>query len=401
MSSKRLLLAFYIVFLLKSCICAEKEEEEDMIDLDDENRPKPDDKKYFYVPVFLTNDIHGNYYWTDAESSDGTEYKSGGLDYLASYLTILRKEFGEDRVLYFDSGDEFTPFMGKAKNPDIFAKLVMEFFNTMKLDAATLGNHDYDFDREELDALLDTADFPYLMGNIYDEENETDQVFHNQKPYQIYKIPTGSDTKKNLKIGVIGLTNVLNKIPSGLGDVSFDDYAEKTVEYAKVLRNEGCDSIILLAHCGLQCKDQQMSYGVYSKEDSSDSNGCSREMMDAMEKIPKGTIDAVLTGHSHMENHIWIKGTPILSGTNMAAYSNVLYLAFDKKTFEFVADEVKMEGPLPTCEKIFTKSKDCKTSRGGNTSNNGQLVEYSYHGVKIEKEPLLEKLSKKYIEYKQ
>ena len=78
---------------------SENEEPEDkLIDLDSKSRPKPDDKDTFYVPVFLTNDIHGYYFWS-TQKYNNKEYKSGGLDYLANYLTILRKEFGKERVL--------------------------------------------------------------------------------------------------------------------------------------------------------------------------------------------------------------------------------------------------------------------------------------------------------------
>lgn len=406
--SKNNFLHFFILSLLISLsFQAEKEDNEtDLIDFDAENRPKPDDPDIFYVPIFLTNDIHGYYYWTDATSND-IEYKTGGLDYLANYLTILRKEFGKERVLYFDSGDQFT---GGTESGKTKGKIITDFFNAMKCDGATLGNHDYDYSREELDEILKNSEFPYLATNLYDNEEESWKLWDKQELYKIFEIPTGGKEKETVRIGVIGLANVMSSVPSRLGDIKFYDYAEKIKEYANILKDEGVDSIIVLAHAGLQCENQAMSYGIWTKENAEAGKGeCKREVYDAVEEIPEGTIDAFLAGHSHMENHVWINGIPILSGTNNAANSHVLYLAFDKKNdYKIIRDEIKMEGPLPTCEKIFSKSKNCGSGSrwpgmGGSSSSsgdNGDLVDYSFHGVKIEKDKNLEEISEKYMEYK-
>lgn len=402
MSSKLLLYFFLISFVFTPIFTAD--DDEDLIDLDAKNRPKPDDEDVFYVPIFLTNDIHGKYYWTNATSGD-VSYKSGGLDYLARYLTILRKEFGEERVLYFDSGDEFTGFMGKTEGDSTKGEVITEFFNAMKCDGATLGNHDYDFSKKQIGKILENSEFPYLMANIYNNEEETSKVWKNQEPYKIFEIPTGDEKKEAVRIGVIGLANVMSSIPSTLGDVKFYDYAETAIEYADILKDEGVDAIVLLVHGGLSCSNQAMTYGIYTKEDSTPKKGdCQREMYDMLKKIPEGTIDAVLAGHSHMENHCWVNGVPIVSGTNMGSVSNVLYLAFNKnKKYKLLPDEVKMEGPLPTCEKIFSKSKNCATASkfGGGSSNgvSGDLVDFTYHGKKMKKEKLLEEISAKYAEY--
>ena len=35
------------------------------------------------------------------------KYKTGGLGYISKYINILKEEFGKNRVLYLDTGDNY------------------------------------------------------------------------------------------------------------------------------------------------------------------------------------------------------------------------------------------------------------------------------------------------------
>ena len=133
---------FFILELFLSSFYFSLSETE--INFDSSTRPKPDDENIFYVPIFLTSDIHGYYYWS-TETYNNQQYKSGGLDYLANYLTILREEFGEKRVLYFDGGDLFT---GGKESEKSDGAIITDYLNVIKCDGATLGNHDYDYGKD-------------------------------------------------------------------------------------------------------------------------------------------------------------------------------------------------------------------------------------------------------------
>ena len=71
--------------------------------------------------------------------------------------------------------------------------------------------------------------------------------------------------------------------------------------------------------------------------------------------------------------------------------------------YVLVNDEVKIEGPLPACEKIFKNSQNCELISSKEYSEAGELINYSWHGKKIEKDkiiqPLYDKYYKKYQEY--
>ena len=67
-------------------------------------RVDPNDKNYTYIPIVGTDDIHGNIFPKINNLKIGNEtltYKTGGLEFMARYINILREEFGANRVLYF------------------------------------------------------------------------------------------------------------------------------------------------------------------------------------------------------------------------------------------------------------------------------------------------------------
>ena len=76
----------------------------------DYERVSPNDQNYIYIPIVGTNDFHGRFFPqinTLKSDSKEIEYKTGGLEYIAKYINILREEFGNNRVLYFDTGDKY------------------------------------------------------------------------------------------------------------------------------------------------------------------------------------------------------------------------------------------------------------------------------------------------------
>ena len=253
----------------------------------------------------------------------------------------------------------------------------------MKCDAATLGNHDYDNGHEFLDKIMSEADFPYLISNAFDTEMPSGKFHETQEPYKIFEIPTKDKNNPVIKIGVIGCTYNFPKSMAFLkpneefSEVKLDEYLPKIIEYSDILKKEGVDSIILLIHTGFSCKNQSMTYGIYSPDDKA--TGCGQDAESLLENLPEGTIDAILASHSHKENHAWVNGIPVLSGTNQAKNSNVLYLAFDRKTFKFDSKKVRIEGPLPACEKIFSGSKNCNAI-SSKSNDPGELQDYKFHG---------------------
>ncbi len=110
---KTKIIFIYLLYILLNniIICLEpsiNSEDEEMIDLNDDEKPfpQPDDKDIFYIPIILTNDIHGSFYPKKVLLPSGETYSIGGLEYLGKYVSIMSEEW-KDRLLYFDTGDQF------------------------------------------------------------------------------------------------------------------------------------------------------------------------------------------------------------------------------------------------------------------------------------------------------
>ena len=100
-----------------------------------------------------------------------------------------------------------------------------------------------------------------------------------------------------------------------------------------------------------------------------------------LESLDPGIIDAVVGGHNHNIVHHWVNGVPVVQTTSGGYYSHIIYLRFDHKTNKLISDKTLIEGPLPTCEKIFKNTKRCDFIE--NNVDTGPLVQYSFHNKEI------------------
>ena len=139
------------------------------------NYPSPNDEKYYYIPIISTNDIHGTYYSTIIKNNN-LEYENGGLDYLGKYISIIRKEFGNNRVLYFDGGDQFQ---GGLESKLSNGTIITEFFNIMGLNASTFGNHEFDYGKDYLLNILKLSNFNYLSCNVLNKTDNSRKILEN------------------------------------------------------------------------------------------------------------------------------------------------------------------------------------------------------------------------------
>ena len=423
-----LILIFYITLLLiypfisqiKEMMVREMSEQNGNLGLNQNySRVKPNDKKYIYIPIVGTDDIHGNFFPKVNHIKVGDEeliYKTGGLEFVARYINILREEFGANRVLYFDGGDFYQGGMASV----LFdGEIMQDFFNIIGLNGSTIGNHEFDYSRSWIESKISKAKYQTLVNNIQDNSTlkKSGALGKNHERSHLYKIKL--DNGDEIKIGVIGLTfNMKNdkKMPNTWGNrntwdnLQFFHYMTELEQESKQLRKLGASAVIALTHFGLVCNQTlAMKLDMYNK--SSIQGECFREDEDSvlyklLDNLKPGILDGIIGGDTHMEMHHWENGIPMMSVPTHARYLNIMYLPFKKDEngkYILVNDEVKIEGPLPACEKIFKNSQNCELISSKEYFEAGELINYSWHGKKIEKDktvqPLYDKYYKKYKEY--
>lgn len=218
------------------------------------------------IQIIFTNDSH-----SQVEPLKG----KGGFEARAAIIDSLRAL--NPNTLLLDAGDMWqgTPYFNMFKG-----RLEVEAYNLMRYDAATLGNHEFDYGIDTLAARIEEMNFPILCCNY----NFTNTPLANKiKPYIIKEY-------NNIKIGIIGVS--VNPegliLQSNIEGIQYEDPIECVNHYANILRNElNCDYIIVLSHLGLH-------------DDTIFNN-----VSDSILITNSNNIDLVLGGHTHQFNGVF------------------------------------------------------------------------------------------------
>ncbi len=216
------------------------------------------------IVILHSNDTHSCIYPLNVNLADTALAGRGGYLRRAAFVEQQRKQY--PNLLLIDSGDfsQGSPYYTLNKG-----EVEVGLMNIMGYDAATIGNHEFDFGLENMARIFRMANFPILCSN-YDFTGTP--VEGTVKPWTIIK-------RDGVKIGLFALDPKL----IGLVDtakcqgVKYLDPVAKANEMAALLKAKKCDLVICVSHLGwdkVDMNDQIMIAG---------SRG----------------IDLVLGGHSH------------------------------------------------------------------------------------------------------
>lgn len=206
------------------------------------------------IVILHTNDVHGAIDGYAKVSSLKAAYEAAGAD-----------------VLLFDAGDfiQGDPTVSVSQG-----KTAVELMNMAGYDAATIGNHEFDYGYANFQEIAKDARFPIISANV--------KV--NGKVENAHAVFT---TSSGIRIGVFGLTTpetATKAHPAKIQGVTFAggqemfDIAWNEVYELKTM--EGCDYVICLGHLGI------------------DDESAGNRSIDVLANVPGG-IDAFIDGHSH------------------------------------------------------------------------------------------------------
>ncbi len=212
-----------------------------------------------------------------------------GLGAISQQIAEAR---GEARnCLLFDNGDflqgsPLADFAATARRRR--AHPVITAFNTLGYDAATLGNHEFDYGLGFLCEVLAEARFPIVSANIATRLGTSparDETL--VPPFAILRRQIFDDAGNAhvLRIGVIGFAppQIAEWDREALGGrVKTRDILAAARAWLPRLRAQGADIIVALAHSGI---------GALDPEEGSENAAT------ALAAMPE--IDAVIAGHSH------------------------------------------------------------------------------------------------------
>ena len=379
----------------------------------------PNHSNYTYIPIVGIDDVHGLFFPKINKIKVGNRtliYKTGGLEYITKYINILREEFGSQRVLFFDVGDFYQ---GGIDSVLFDGEIMQEVYNLIGVNGTTIGNHEFDYSKSWIEEKIKNGNYKMLIHNIMDNISKKKEgtLGEKHKTSNLYNIKL--ENGDEIIIGVIGLTfNMKNdkKMPNTWGNrhtwdnVTFFNYIEGLEEESNKLRKNGAVAVIALTHFGLVCNQtESMKLNMYTK--STYQSQCFRDDEDSvlyklLDSLKPGIIDGIIGGDTHMEMHHWENNIPMMSTPTHARYINIMYLPFKKGQdgkYILINDEIKIEGPLPSCEKVFKNYQNCELISSKEFELAGELIDYSWHGKKIEKDlmimPIYDKYYEKYKNY--
>ncbi|WP_298933743.1 bifunctional 2',3'-cyclic-nucleotide 2'-phosphodiesterase/3'-nucleotidase [uncultured Ruegeria sp.] len=244
-----------------------------------------------HLRIMETTDIHVHVFPYDYYADKPRD--TVGLSRAASIINEIRSE--ATNSLLVDNGDflqgnpmgDYIAYERGMNEGD--SHPIITAFNTIGYDAATLGNHEFNYGLSFLEKSLAGAEFPVVLANVAKEKGGTPREDKTLvKPYAILdrEIELGDGSKHPIKIGVIGFTppQIMNWDRKHLeGNVEARDIVETAKAYVPEMQEQGCDLIIALSHSGIGDADHA-------------------DGMENASVVLAGVegIDALVTGHNHL-----------------------------------------------------------------------------------------------------
>ena len=220
------------------------------------------------IVILHTNDTHSQVYPFNTNLMDTLKAGRAGNVRRTAYVNEQRKVYGTNMLL-LDSGDfsqgssYYTMFKGDVE---------IGLMNIMGYDAATIGNHEFDFGLENMARLFDKAKFPIVCANYDFRSTPCESLV---KPYVVIE-------RNGVKIGIFGLSPRIEGLVAAKNfeGVKFLEPIPMAELMVKQLREgEKCDMVICLSHLGYKSGDGDRSDEVVAAKTSG--------------------IDLILGGHTH------------------------------------------------------------------------------------------------------
>lgn len=292
--------------------------------------------------ILATTDIHG--FYTNFDYYKDQEIDRLGLISLANVIDDARSE--NPNSLLFDNGDilQGSPMSDYLRDYALTNEHpAYSLMNAIGYDGATLGNHEFNFGVPYLLEVLSQANFPYVNANITNMEGE-----YLLPPSIILKRAFVSESGEIVTLN-IGITGIVPPQITTWDKNHLDEYAvsnERLVTHdavdavkaqVEVLKSEGADIIIVLAHTGFSKREREseMENSAYY-----------------IAQIPG--VDALITGHQHRRfpsesyrdmtslgfdiDRGTVKGTPAVMAGSWAKWLGVLDLTLIEKMGKWVVE---------------------------------------------------------------
>src|SRR5437899_137647 len=240
--------------------------------------------------VLAINDLHGalepqTWPWSGGRAVGGAPALKAWFDTLsrACHCTTVR----------LDGGDEMQ---GTLLSNVGYGRAAVAALNAFGIDAAAIGNHEFDWSVDTLRARMSEAKYPFLSANITNTAGTARPDW--AKPWTLV-------TKYGVKIAIIGLTTTetpTSTASRNIQGLAFGDGAQAIKRYLPEAR-AAADFVIVVAHVGALCD---------SSTGAGNTAACHGEILDVARQLDSGSVDLIVAGHTHVRVNTVVHGIPIV-----------------------------------------------------------------------------------------
>lgn len=332
------------------------------------------------ITILGLNDLHGTIEARDVTLGNpgfNRKAKLGGVEIMGGYFAAARATNPEG-TLILDAGDVYS---GTLLSNYFQGQSIVAVYNALGIDASTFGNHEWDYGQPATHAILKAKKFIELSANVTLDTPAGPVPFPGTQPSRIF-------TRNGIKIGVVGATTVSTPKeanPTQVAGLHFKKLADTIPAEAEKLREDGADIVILVTHAGGRCDMKAPP----EKGDEACAAKPADELTEFLSTVPKGTVDAVVAGHTHSAQAHFIRGVPVVQtkgfGTSFSRMDFTLNETVDADgDREVTVAKVEIRPPTYFCHSHFANYASCD----GETSKDvkGDLGEErpaTYDGVPV------------------
>ena len=190
------------------------------------------------LTILYTNDEHG---WMTGMSPD-----EGASNLVGLWQEREGYSPDDDSFIVLSGGDMWT---GPAISTWFAGESMAAVMNEMGYAATAVGNHEFDFGLDGLQARAEQSTFPFLSANI---RRQSDGSIPTDLGIQPYTIITAND----VQVGIIGLTTVSTPRttnPVNVAEFEFIDYETALREIVPEVKAAGAELILVPGHV---CQDE-------------------------------------------------------------------------------------------------------------------------------------------------
>ncbi len=250
--------------------------------------------------LIATNDMHGAF----QPRPDGGLGNRGGYAQVATLVREAREACAPTcATLLLSGGDLFT---GTPASDIPKGATVVPVYNAMGYAAHALGNHEFDYGQDTLRARMRGLDAAILGANVTYADGRDVPWIRNDT---IIQTAAGA-------VGIIGIADPATPrttMPRHVSDLRFAAPAPVIAREAEALRARGARWIVVVAHLGGFCN-------------LGNPDDCRGEIFEVARALAPGTVDAIVSGHTHSAVNTIVNGIPIVQARSSTRAMGIIDL---------------------------------------------------------------------------